>query len=132
MVCHQLSLHLYASMSEVSSVPSRPQSPVATAPNNYIPPPQPYRFTWDPASRRPGPESVSGTTDGRGVDDFGGPHPPLGVFNNSTTSLALESLPTEWSSSRTGFHGISLPSFLYYMLVNLMYSSYIYRTEQPS
>ncbi|KAF8809089.1 Vps54-domain-containing protein [Phlegmacium glaucopus] len=86
-------------MSDVSSVASRPQSPVP------VPQSRPYRFTWDPASRRPGPESVSGTTEGRGADDFGGPHPTLGLFNSS--SLALASLPTEWSSSRTGFHAIS-------------------------
>ena len=96
-------------MSDVSSVPSRPQSPVV-APNDHLPPPRPYRFTWDPASRRPGPESVSGTTEGRGGDDFGNPHPPLGLYANH---LAPASLPTEWSSSRTGFHGISFRPFIY-------------------
>lgn len=95
-------------MSEVSSVPSRTQSPVAAS-NDHLPPPRPYRFTWDPASRKPGPESV--TTEGRGGDDFGDSHPPLGLYNHSTASLALASLPTEWSSSRTGFHGISLPLY---------------------
>ena len=99
-------------MSDVSSVPSRPQSPVA-APNDHLPP-RPYKFTWDPASRRPGPGSISSTTEGRlgGGDDFGGPHPPLGLFNNS---LAPASLPTEWSSSRTGFHGnFSLAIYIIY------------------
>ena len=107
-----------------STVRSEAQSPVV------VPlPSRPYRFTWDPASRRSGPASVSGTTEGRGGDDFG-PPPPLTSFNNS--SLALASLPTEWSSSRTGFHGISPPPFVYYTLVDLIYFSYINRTEQSS
>ena len=115
-------------MSDVSSVPSRPQSPVA-APSDHLPPPRPYRFTWDPASRRPGPESISGTTEGRGGDDFGGTHPPLGLITNN---LAPASLPTEWSSSRTGFHGISFRPFIYHIIFHLICSSYINRVEQPS
>ena len=92
-------------MSDISSVPSRPVTPVnGTGTPDVLPTARPYRFTWDPSSRRPGPESVSGTTEGRGGDDFASPH-PLGFLNTSTTSLALGSLPTEWSSSRTGFHG---------------------------
>ncbi|KAF8965307.1 Vps54-like protein-domain-containing protein [Flammula alnicola] len=93
-------------MSDISSVPSRATSPVSATPDQ-LPTARPYRFTWDPASRRPGPESVSGTTEGRGGDDFGGTPHPLGFLNHSTTSLALGSLPSEWSSSRTGFHAIS-------------------------
>ena len=115
-------------MSDVSSVPSRPQSPVV-APNDHLPPPRPYRFTWDPASRRPGPESISGTTEGRGADDFGGTQSHFGLFTNN---LAPASIPTEWSSSRTGFHGISFRSFIYHIIVHLIYSSYINRIEQPS
>lgn len=93
-------------MSEASSLPSRPNSPDSlTAPEN-LPPARPYRFTWDPASRKPGPESVAGTTE-RGGDDFSGPH-PLAFLTASTASLALGNLPTEWSSSRTGFHGIQI------------------------
>ncbi|KAH9483893.1 Vacuolar protein sorting-associated protein 54, chloroplastic [Psilocybe cubensis] len=94
-------------MSDVSSIPSRATSPINTlAPPDQLPTARPYRFTWDPASRRPGPESVSGTTEGRGGDDFGGAH-PLGFLNASTTSLALGAMPSDWSSSRTGFHAIS-------------------------
>lgn len=91
-------------MSEVSSLPSRPTSPDSFAGPENLPPARPYRFNWDPSSRNPGPESVAGTTEGRGGDDFSGPH-PLAFLNASTTSLALGALPTEWSSSRTGFHG---------------------------
>ncbi|CAA7271484.1 unnamed protein product [Cyclocybe aegerita] len=94
-------------MSESSSLPSRPVTPVNLQPPDQLPTARPYRFTWDPSSRRPGPESVSGTTEGRGGDDFGGGAHPLGFLNTSATSLALGSLPTEWSSSRTGFHAIS-------------------------
>ncbi|KDR73587.1 hypothetical protein GALMADRAFT_621009 [Galerina marginata CBS 339.88] len=94
-------------MSDVSSVPSRVGSPINASANELLPTARPYRFTWDPASRRPGPESVSGTTEGRGGDDFGFVPHPLGFLNTSTTSLALGSLPTDWSSSRTGFHAIS-------------------------
>ncbi|PPQ93257.1 hypothetical protein CVT25_015255 [Psilocybe cyanescens] len=95
-------------MSDVSSIPSRATSPVnALALPDQLPTARPYRFTWDPASRRPGPESVSGTTEGRGGDDFGGAPHPLGFLNASSTSLALGSLPIDWSSSRTGFHAIS-------------------------
>ncbi|KAF9532159.1 Vps54-like protein-domain-containing protein [Crepidotus variabilis] len=93
-------------MSEVSSVPSRPTSPASNGTPDLLPTARPYRFTWDPASRRPGPESVSGFTEGPGADDFSGPH-PLAFLNTSNTSLALGSLPSEWSSSRTGFHAIS-------------------------
>ncbi|KAF4615174.1 hypothetical protein D9613_002656 [Agrocybe pediades] len=94
-------------MSDASSVPSRAASPVGGLAPDWLPPTaRPYRFTWDPSSRRPGPESVSGTTEGRG-DDFGGAPHPLSFLNNSTTSLAMGALPSEWSSSRTGFHAIS-------------------------
>lgn len=66
---------------------------------------RPFRFTWDPAAaRRPGPESVSGTTtDGR-ADYFATRLGDL-PFNTSSTSLALGVLPGDWSSSRYGFHG---------------------------
>ncbi|PPQ65310.1 hypothetical protein CVT24_011437 [Panaeolus cyanescens] len=94
-------------MSDASSVaPSRPHTPVGQQPL-ALPTARPYRFTWDPSSRRPGPESVSGTTEGRGGDDFAATPHPFGFLNNSTASLALGSIPPEWSSSRTGFHAIS-------------------------
>ncbi|KAF9447663.1 Vps54-domain-containing protein [Macrolepiota fuliginosa MF-IS2] len=93
-------------MSDLSDTPSRPATPTA----DHIPTARPYRFTWDPSTRRPGPESVSGTTEGRGADYFNPPTPtpfPLGVLNTSTTSLTLGALPNEWSSSKHGFHAIS-------------------------
>ncbi|TFK42347.1 Vps54-like protein-domain-containing protein [Crucibulum laeve] len=93
-------------MSEISSLPSRPGSPATSVVPEQIHTARPYRFTWDPASRRPGPESVSGTTEGRGVDYFN-QKPVLGFLNTSTTNLPLASLPTEWSSSKHGFHAIS-------------------------
>lgn len=99
--------HRLPSMSDISSVPSRANSPVHLSPEQ-VPTARPYRFTWDPASRRPGPESVSGTTEGRGDDFAASPH-PMGFLNHSSANLALGALPTEWSSSRTGFHGISMP-----------------------
>ncbi|KAF9036624.1 vacuolar protein sorting-associated protein 54 [Panaeolus papilionaceus] len=94
-------------MSDTSSLaPSRPHTPVGQTPL-ALPTARPYRFTWDPSSRRPGPESVSGTTEGRGGDDFAATPHPFGFLNHSTASLALGSIPPEWSSSRTGFHAIS-------------------------
>ncbi len=105
-------------MSEDSSSSSRPVTPVNVGPPDILPPARPYRFTWDPSSRKPGPESASGTTEGRGGDDFSGPH-PLAFLNASSTSLGLGSLPSEWSSSRTGFHGISsflLVRFIFHLI----------------
>ncbi|EKM82490.1 hypothetical protein AGABI1DRAFT_117956 [Agaricus bisporus var. burnettii JB137-S8] len=96
-------------MSEVSSVSSRPPTP-SNLPVNPVPPARPYRFTWDPSTRRPGPESVSGTTEGRGADYFNQQTPtpfPLGALNPSAAVLESSSLPNEWSSSRHGFHAIS-------------------------
>lgn len=84
-------------MSDVSSVPSRATSPV---PADLLHTARPYRFTWDPASRIQGPGSVAGTTEGGRGDDFAATPHPMAFL--STTALAL---PTEWSSSRTGFHG---------------------------
>ncbi|KAF9469270.1 Vps54-like protein-domain-containing protein [Collybia nuda] len=94
-------------MSDSESITSRPVTPVSALPDlpNTA---RPYRFTWDPASRKPGPESVSGTTEGRGGGDYFSAQPRLGFLNTSSTAtLALGALPTEWSSSRHGFHAIS-------------------------
>ncbi|KAJ6597190.1 Vps54-like protein-domain-containing protein [Mycena vulgaris] len=81
-----------------SSNLSRPASPVSPLP----PTARPYRFNWDPAQR--GPESVSGTTEGR--DYFTGPS-RLNLLNTSSATLALGALPPQWSSSTHGFHAIS-------------------------
>ncbi|KAF9014055.1 Vps54-like protein-domain-containing protein [Cyathus striatus] len=95
-------------MSDTTSVPSRQGSPAPSALPD-LPTARPYRFTWDPASRRPGPESVSGTTEGRG--DYFGHAPALGFLNTSSNAtLALGALPSEWSSAKHGFHG----TFLFY------------------
>ncbi|KAG7448049.1 Vps54-domain-containing protein [Guyanagaster necrorhizus] len=90
--------------SNTSSV-SRPTSPRTALPDTV----RQYRFNWDPASRQPGPESVSGTTtDGRGPDYFN-TIPRLGHLNlnSSTATLSFGALPAEWSSSKHGFHAIS-------------------------
>ncbi|KAH9950264.1 Vps54-domain-containing protein [Amylocystis lapponica] len=91
-------------MSDHSSALSRPASPVGELPNFSAA--RPYRFTWDPASRRPGPGSVSETTEGRG--DYFANATPYELFNTaSLSSLPLGALPTDWSSARHGFHAIS-------------------------
>ena len=94
-------------MSDTSTSPSRVGTPVSVA-GDEIHTARPYRFTWDPSTRKPGPESVSGTTEGRG-DYFHTQLPPLGFLNTSTTTLAVGALPEEWSSTRHGFHGSCLP-----------------------
>jgi hypothetical protein len=73
-----------AAMSDYTSSPSRPASPVGPLPDLPTARPSAYRFNWDPASRRPGPASVSETTEGRGdhftttpkVDIYGAQHHP--------------------------------------------------------
>ncbi|KAL0946762.1 hypothetical protein HGRIS_012937 [Hohenbuehelia grisea] len=90
-------------MSERSSSPSRAGSPVTAVPE--LATARPFRFTWDPASRKPGPESVSGTTEGRA--DYVTANPRLPFLNTSLTNLALGAMPQEWSSSKHGFHAIS-------------------------
>ncbi|KII89130.1 hypothetical protein PLICRDRAFT_40765 [Plicaturopsis crispa FD-325 SS-3] len=93
-------------MSEHSSSISRPASPVGPLPDLH--PARPYRFNWDPSSRRPaGPGSVSETTEGRGGDYFASQTPAFGAFNTSSTNLAQGALPEDWSSSKHGFHAIS-------------------------
>ncbi|KAI0950065.1 hypothetical protein AcV7_008644 [Taiwanofungus camphoratus] len=92
-------------MSDQTSTPSRPATPVGDLPN--FAPARPFRFTWDPASRKPGPGSVSETTEGRG-DYFAANAVPYSLYGNaSLTSLQLGALPTEWSSAKHGFHAIS-------------------------
>ena len=91
-------------MSEPSkSSPSRPATPIGALPDFQNTRPA-YRFTYDTGTRRQGPESVSGMTDGRGADYFGAP-PKLGFLNTASPALALGALPAEWSSSKHGFHG---------------------------
>ncbi|KAF7970219.1 hypothetical protein HWV62_24748 [Athelia sp. TMB] len=82
-----------------SNSPSRPGSPVGNLPE--IPSTRPYRFQFDPTRR--GPASVSETTEGRGGDYFG-VSPRVDIFGASSAALEV---PSEWSSSRHGFHAIS-------------------------
>ncbi|KAH6918384.1 retrograde transporter [Coprinopsis sp. MPI-PUGE-AT-0042] len=96
-------------MSDGTSNPSRPQSPVASVYGmNDLPTSRPYRFVWDPSTRRPGPESVAGTTEGGRDYITGHGQYPLGVLNNpSSLNLELGSIPSEWSSAKHGFNAIS-------------------------
>lgn len=72
----------------------------------------PFRFTYDPASRRGpgsvisslrGPESVSGATEAAGRADLTG-HSFSHAWSLNASSSAL-AIPSEWSSSKHGFHG---------------------------
>ncbi|KAH9832999.1 Vps54-like protein-domain-containing protein [Rhodofomes roseus] len=92
-------------MSDQSSIPSRPPTPVAELPpSSQV---RPYRFTWDPTSaRNTGPGSVSATTEGH-ADYFGNSSPYDLYGNASLASLQLGALPAEWSSAKHGFHAIS-------------------------
>ncbi|KAL1744051.1 Vps54-like protein-domain-containing protein [Schizophyllum fasciatum] len=74
----------------------------------------PFRFTYDPASRRGpgsvissrlGPESVSGATEAAGRADLTG-HSFSHAWSLNASSSAL-AIPSEWSSSKHGFHAIS-------------------------
>ncbi|EGO21066.1 hypothetical protein SERLADRAFT_441455 [Serpula lacrymans var. lacrymans S7.9] len=91
-------------MSDYTSSPSRPASPVGALPE--IPTARPYRFAWDASTRRQGPGSVSETTEGRGGDYFTTPA-RLDFLNTSSLNLTLGALPSEWSSSKHGFNAIS-------------------------
>jgi len=88
-------------MSESGESSSAPLTPLHIFPNVV----RPYRFNWDPASRRPGgPESVSGTTEGNG-DYFASQGADFQFNNASSLGLGLGTLPSEWSSSTQGFYG---------------------------
>src|ERR1700722_8275755 len=90
-------------MSDHSSSPSR-----AASVADFTPPDaqtaRPYRFTWDPSTRKPGPRSVSETTEGKG--DYFPTHLHSGTLNSSLVNLAPGAFPAEWSSSKHGFHGM--------------------------
>ncbi|KAI0636410.1 Vps54-like protein-domain-containing protein [Trametes polyzona] len=93
-------------MSDYASSPSRPASPVGELPTFTASRANAFRFNWDSAPKRPGPGSVSETTEGRG--DYFANNAPYDVYTNgSLANLALGALPTEWSSSRHGFNAIS-------------------------
>lgn len=94
-------IYFSATMSDYTSSPSRPGSPIGDLPD--IPSARPFRFTYD-ASRR-GPGSVSETTEGRGGADYFGVSPRVDLFGLGSSSSGALSIPDEWSSSRHGFHG---------------------------
>lgn len=105
-------------MSRASSpAPSGASTPTYAEDTQQTPVPHaraPFRFTYDPASRRGpgsvissrlGPESVSGATEAAGRADLTG-HSFAHAWNLNASSSAL-AIPSEWSSSKHGFHAIS-------------------------
>ncbi|KAA1469206.1 Vps54-domain-containing protein [Dentipellis sp. KUC8613] len=93
-------------MSDYTSEHSRPASPVGPLPDiANAQGKAAYRFNWD--SRRPGPGSVSETTEGRG--DYFSVTPKVDIYGASASSanLALDAVPSQWSSAKNGFHAIS-------------------------
>ncbi|KAF9246439.1 Vps54-like protein-domain-containing protein [Melanogaster broomeanus] len=92
-------------MSDYSSSPSRPGSPVGPLPDLSQSITRPFRFNWD-ASRLRGPGSVSETTEGRG-GEYLTAIPRVDIPNTSVTNLPLTALPQQWSSSTQGFNAIS-------------------------
>ncbi|KAI0086385.1 Vps54-like protein-domain-containing protein [Irpex rosettiformis] len=91
-------------MSDYASTSSRPASPVGDLPQ-VLNAARPYRFTWDVAQKKPGPGSISETTEGR--DDYFAGQASYDVLAGSTANLPLGSFLPEWSSSVHGFHAIS-------------------------
>jgi vacuolar protein sorting-associated protein 54 len=96
-------------MSDYTSNPSRPASPVGSLRDMANSRQPAYRFQWDAGTRRQGPGSVlSETTDVRG--DYFNATPRVDIYGASASSSYLPlnpSVPEEWSSSRHGFHGAS-------------------------
>ncbi|KAI9445991.1 Vps54-like protein-domain-containing protein [Lactarius indigo] len=94
-------------MSDYTSSPSRPASPVGPLPDLPTARPSAYRFNWDPTLRRPGPASVSETTEGRG--DYFTTTPKVDIYGatSSASNLQLSVVPSQWSSAKHGFHAIS-------------------------
>ncbi|KAI0039918.1 Vps54-domain-containing protein [Auriscalpium vulgare] len=91
-------------MSDYTSNPSRPASPVGPLPDIVTARPAAYRFNWDASTRRPGPGSVSEATEGRG--DYFAATPRIDIYGASTSS-APSAIPAQWSSAKHGFHAIS-------------------------
>ena len=92
-------------MTDYTSSPSRPASPAVPLPDISTARPLPYRFSWDPTSRRPGPASVSEITEGRG--DYFTSTPKVDIYgaSSSTATSQLGTVPQQWSSAKHGFHG---------------------------
>lgn len=94
-------------MSDYTSSPSRPASPVGALPDLPTARPSAFRFNWDPASRRPGPASVSETTEGRGDHFTTTPKVDIYGATSSAANVHPNALPSQWSSAKHGFHAIS-------------------------
>ncbi|KAH9989944.1 Vps54-like protein-domain-containing protein [Russula vinacea] len=94
-------------MSDYTSSPSRPASPLVPSPDPLTAQPHAYRFNWDHATRLPGPGSVSETTEARG--DYFSLTPRVDIYGASSSSLTaqLGTVPSQWSSAKHGFHAIS-------------------------
>ena len=92
-------------MSDYTSSPSRPASPVVHSLEPLTAQPHAYRFNWDHATRLPGPGSVSETTEARG--DYFSLTPRVDIYGASSSSLTaqLGTVPSQWSSAKHGFHG---------------------------
>ena len=92
-------------MSDYTSSPSRPGSPVALSPDPPTARPNAYRFNWDPSTRLPGPGSVSEATEARG--DYFSLTPRVDIYGASSSSVTsqLGAVPSQWSSAKHGFHG---------------------------
>src|ERR1700722_1907702 len=89
-------------MSDHSSSASRPASSVHNVPRTVAQ----YRFNWDPAVPLPsGPGSVSEATQG-GQADYLTLRPPAELSHNFEAGLIPGALPSDWSSSKYGFHGV--------------------------
>lgn len=117
-------------MSEYSTSPSRPGSPVGFPPDPSQSAVGAFRFQWDAASHRRGPKSVSETTEGRGGGDYFGLAPHVDIPNASARNLPLGALPSDWSSSAQGFNGknaAEIPS-----LFLTVPCSHIHCSEQPT
>lgn len=83
-----------------SSPPCSPSTLLPDLPHTAT---RPFRFTWDPASKK-GPASISETTtDGRAQDTFT-------ALPRVHLPTVASPLPPHWSSTTQGFNGMSSPS----------------------
>jgi vacuolar protein sorting-associated protein 54 len=88
-------------MSDNDSSSSRPASPISALPD--VQSSRLQRLPLNSISRKAGPGSVlSETTEGHGDYYASTVHLP---FSFSSTSLALPTVPQDWSSAKHGFHG---------------------------
>lgn len=121
-------------MTDYTSSPSRPASPAVPLPDISTARPLPYRFSWDPTSRRPGPASVSEITEGRG--DYFTSTPKVDIYgaSSSTATSQLGTVPRQWSSAKHGFHGTFAVCWRMVYFVNRVprLYSHFHGCQQPS